>query len=186
MDRFWLLTSTTYGNWLPGDPRGFVGTTKTLLGVSSIRNLPGTEHDRDNLRLRNFARSTLKGPPILLSLAQACVMHSQFHETAAHKGWMLSAVGIMANHIHLVVGVPGDPDPETVLGVFKSYGSRALNRNWQRPESEMWWTESGSKRKLRDEAAVLAAVEYVRNQAWPLVIWIAGENPRPQRPSGMK
>jgi hypothetical protein len=24
MDRFWLLTWTMYGNWLLGDPRGFV------------------------------------------------------------------------------------------------------------------------------------------------------------------
>ena len=23
--RYWLLTSTTYGTWLPGDERGFVG-----------------------------------------------------------------------------------------------------------------------------------------------------------------
>ena len=24
MDRYWLLTWTTYGTWLPGDARGFV------------------------------------------------------------------------------------------------------------------------------------------------------------------
>ncbi len=25
MDRYWFLTWTTYGPWLPGDRRGFVG-----------------------------------------------------------------------------------------------------------------------------------------------------------------
>jgi hypothetical protein len=25
VDRYWLLTNTSYGNWLPGDRRGFVG-----------------------------------------------------------------------------------------------------------------------------------------------------------------
>src|SRR5947209_816005 len=25
MDRYWFLTWTTYGTWLPGDARGFVG-----------------------------------------------------------------------------------------------------------------------------------------------------------------
>jgi len=85
----------------------------------------------------------------------------------------------MANHVHLVVGVPGDPEPDTLLGDFKSYGSRALNRNFGRPQSDTWWTESGSKRKLRDESAVLAAVEYIRHQQNPLLIWIAGENPPP-------
>jgi hypothetical protein len=25
MDRYWLLTNTLYGTWLPGSERGFVG-----------------------------------------------------------------------------------------------------------------------------------------------------------------
>jgi hypothetical protein len=28
MDRFWLLTWTTYGTWLPGDERGFVSEVR--------------------------------------------------------------------------------------------------------------------------------------------------------------
>jgi hypothetical protein len=32
---------------------------------------------------------------------------------------------------------------------------------------------------LRDESTVLAAIEYVRNQPSPLLIWIAGEDPPP-------
>src|SRR5437763_1061534 len=28
MDRYWLLSSTFYGNWLPGDPRGFVSRVR--------------------------------------------------------------------------------------------------------------------------------------------------------------
>ena len=73
---------------------------------------------------------------------------------------------------HLVVGVPGDPDPSDVLGDFKSYGSRPLNRRWGKPASGTWWTEGGSKRKKADDAATLQAIRYVRDQENPLVVWL--------------
>jgi hypothetical protein len=79
----------------------------------------------------------------------------------------------MANHVHIVLGVPGDPDPEDLLRDFKAYGSRALNKRWPRPESDTWWTESGSKRKLPNETAVLAAIRYVIEQEHPLLVWTA-------------
>jgi len=179
IDRYWLLTSTTYGNWLPGDSRGFVSEFEGAHGVKALQNIPDTEYARDIPSLQEFARNQLTGPPISLNAAQAEVIFRQFCETATHRNWELRAVGIMATHIHLVVGVFGDPDPGKVLGDFKSYASRALNRQWSKPPSETWWTERGSTRKLRNELAELAAIEYVRNQSNPLLIWIAGENSRP-------
>jgi REP element-mobilizing transposase RayT len=179
MDRYWLLTSTTYGNWLPGDPRGFVSEFEDSRGVKVLQNVPGTEYAKDIPKLREFARGQLKGAPIFLNAAKADAMLRQFYETASRRKWKLCAVGIMATHIHIVVGVMGDPDPDKVLGDFKSYASGALNKKWGKPLSETWWTERGSTRKLRDEAAVLAAIEYVRNQPSPLLIWIAGEDPPP-------
>ena len=81
----------------------------------------------------------------------------------------------MRNHIHLVVGVPDDPDPATLLRDFKAYASRALNRRWGKPTSGTWWTQSGSRRVLRGEPAVVAATEYVRSQRGAVVTWIAEE-----------
>jgi REP element-mobilizing transposase RayT len=97
----------------------------------------------------------------------------QFQETEVYRGWRLFAVAIMANHCHLVVGVPGDPEPEVLLRDFKSYGSRRLNSRWPKPASGTWWTESGSRRKLATEEAVLAAIQYVVEQLYPLLIWNA-------------
>ncbi|MBW3597099.1 MAG: transposase [Planctomycetes bacterium] len=173
MDRHWLLTSTTYGKWLPGDVRGFVSNVRDGPGREVRHNIPGTPYDADMPGLRRFAVQKLRGPPVRFVKGQAEVLLGQFQETAAHRGWMLLAVAIMSNHVHLVVGVPGDPDPETLLRDFKSYGSRALNRRWSKPVSDTWWTESGSKRKLANEAAILAAVRYVIEQEFPLVLWTA-------------
>jgi REP element-mobilizing transposase RayT len=140
--------------------------------VKAIHSIPGTPYDADVPRLAEFAANRLKCPPIRLDAAQAETLLAQFQETAGHRQWLLLAVAVMANHTHLVVGVPGDPEPSEILRDFKSYGSRALNRGWPRPASDTWWTESGSKRKLAGEAEVMAAVRYVQEQDFPLVVWI--------------
>src|SRR5581483_7649334 len=85
----------------------------------------------------------------------------------------LVGVAIMVNHLHLLVGVLGDPSPERVEGDFKSYGSRALSRRFGKPVSGTWWTASGSKRKLPDEKALVCALDYIRRQYQPLLLWFA-------------
>ncbi len=47
MDRYWLLTWTCYGHWLPGDSRGFVGNVLNDLGERVVHNLPGTPYAAD-------------------------------------------------------------------------------------------------------------------------------------------
>ena len=173
MDRYWLLTSTTYGTWLPGDPRGFVSEMRDSHRAKILHNIPGTPYDADEALLSGYVETKLKGPPITLSAAQAEALLGQFQETANHRRWLLLAVAIMANHFRIVVGVEGDPEPGRILGDFKSYGSRKLDRGWRRPVSATWWTQDGSKRKLETEANVLAAVRYVEEQEFPLVIWVA-------------
>ena len=171
IDRYWFLTWTTYGTWLPGDDRGFVGLGPDETGQLVYHNQFGTPPASPNERLRQSAERSLKSPPIVLNLAQAKALFEQFQETATIRRWLLIAVGIMHTHLHLVAGVPGDPDPEKILGDFKAYGSRCLNQTWGQPPSETWWTTGGSKRKLADERAVEAVVQYIRQHPNPLLIW---------------
>jgi hypothetical protein len=79
----------------------------------------------------------------------------------------------MANHVHLVVGVPGDPDPSALLRDFKSYASRALNLRDRRSVKPRWWTEQGSKRKIADWDNLETVLRYVREQAYALDVWDA-------------
>jgi REP element-mobilizing transposase RayT len=176
MDRYWLLTWTAYGSWLPGDARGFVGDVREEGGDKVRHNTPGTRCDADMPGLRRFAQEAMTAAPVRLSLEQARVLAEQFRETARFRGWELLALAVMANHVHLVVGVPGDPDPEKLLGDFKAYATRALNHGWGRRPNGRWWTQSGSKRKLSSAEAVHDAVVYVsERQPYPLVTW-AGTN----------
>jgi REP element-mobilizing transposase RayT len=122
--------------------------------------------------LKQSAQEQLRGEVIRINGAQAEVLLAQFRETAGVRGWWLHAVAIMANHVHWVVSVPGDPDPEKILGDFKAWGSRALNQRWGKPASETWWTAGGSKRRRKTRQALLESIEYVRTQEYPLVVWL--------------
>lgn len=172
MDRYWLLTTTTYGTWLPGDARGFVSPVRDRSGAEVTHNAPGTPYDRDIPQWERVASGKVRGGPVFLTQEHADVLLAQFQETARHHGWDLAAVAIMAGHVHVVVGVDGDPDPGKVLGDLKAYGSRALNRRCPRPASGTWWTESGSNRKLPDARAIDAAIRYIQSQPKPLAVWV--------------
>jgi hypothetical protein len=56
MDRTWLLTSTTYGTWLPGDPRQFVGGTRAADGSKVLNNGPGAPYALAIPPLHDYAR----------------------------------------------------------------------------------------------------------------------------------
>jgi len=170
-DRYWFLTWTTYGTWLPGDQRGFVSDVESDDGTTIRHNVPGTEYDANMPDLEAHAASLLKADSVRLSKVQAELLLDQLLETADFRQWTLFAVSIMANHCHVVVGVPGDPDPEKLLGDLKSYGSRILNRTGHTVPHDKRWTKSGSKRKLPDDQAVLNTIQYTIDQEFPLVVW---------------
>jgi len=72
--------------------------------------------------------------------------------------------------------VPGDPDPRLILETLKSWATRALKKSRPLPPNGTFWTSKGSKRKLRDEQALEAAVLYiVKKQPNPLAVWYAPE-----------
>src|SRR5437762_13625554 len=93
MDRYWLLTNTCYGNWLPGDARGFVGHVWDHRPEESaedrriVHDLPGTPYDEAMPGLEVAARQRMRGSPIHLTLAHAEVVLAQFQETARFLKW---------------------------------------------------------------------------------------------------
>jgi REP element-mobilizing transposase RayT len=180
--RWWLLTSTTYGTWLPGDVRGSVtsvrdyrpsdGTTDTRVEHDQV----GDAWEAELPQLRSSAVRLMKAEQVRLTADQAVSVVESFCTTVEFRGWRLLAVAVMNNHFHAVVGTPTDVDPTKLLGVFKAYASRPLNERFRKPASGTWWTKSGSTRKLSDDSAVDAAVAYVLwKQDFPLVTWSPSE-----------
>jgi REP element-mobilizing transposase RayT len=116
-------------------------------------------------------RAHLTSPSVLLESAQADVVITQLRMVAADRGWFIFACAVMSNHVHLVVGVNGDPDPANLLRDFKRSTSRALSRLAPEAPAHPWWTQSGSRRKLPGEPHVRAAVNYVMQQWHPLALY---------------
>jgi REP element-mobilizing transposase RayT len=176
--RAWLLTNTTYGTWLPGDPRGSVTSVRNRRPGEEAtpfrieHDIPGEPWEEAIPALQRSALESMKGPPIYLDLEKAQAVLSQFQETATVRAWTLRAVAIMRNHFHIVVQVSGDPAPRKILADFKAYASRTLNCRYGKPPSETWWTTNGSKRKLPNDQALTAALHYVLyKQSHPLLVW---------------
>ena len=117
----------------------------------------------------------MSGPPIELQPAQSVDLLEQFQETAEYRGWELLTAAVLSNHIHLVVGVDGDPDGGDILGDFKSYASRRLNRLYGARLNGSWWAESGSRRVLKREHDLIEAVRYVARQKGAFLVWVSSK-----------
>lgn len=170
-DRCWLITSTTAGSRLPGDPRGITGTLRSLRGKRTRHNRLHEPLAPPQPDLQAYARNQMSGDSVLLEPAHAIALVQQFQDTCTHRSWHLLAAAVMPDHFHCVVGVPADPAPDQILQALKMWGSRRLNQLYGSRACGRWWTRSGSTRKLPHVQAVLAAIRYVLDQPNPLHVW---------------
>src|SRR5688572_2026107 len=124
MDRHWFFTWRTYGTWLPGEG-GFVGNYVTDAGLRVKDNRYGDLPGPSMPALAAYAAEVMNQPPVYLSKPHADRIFDQLHETACYRKRVIDAVAILSDHVHLVFGTPGDPDPGDMLEDWKAYASRA-------------------------------------------------------------
>jgi REP element-mobilizing transposase RayT len=174
----WLLTSTTYGTWLPGDNRGSVTSVRDYRATDRTTKVR-VEHDQPGepwepaiKGLQRSATALIAQSPVLLTAEQSQIVCDQFVETAKVREWRLLAAAVMANHFHMVVSADARIDSTKVLGDFKAWESRALTQYSGNRAAGRWFTTGGSRRPLKDDRAVEAAVNYVlRRQQGVLALY---------------
>jgi hypothetical protein len=172
--RHWLITWTCYGTRLPGAAAGFVGNVRESDGTQVTHNVPGTPCDADMPLLEAYVRRHMSGSPVQMEQRDAEAMIRQYQETARIRGWILQAASVMVDHTHVVISVPGDPDPQSILETLKSWATRALKKHRPIPANGTYWTAKGSRRKLPGDQAVREAVIYVvEKQPNPLAVLYA-------------
>ncbi len=157
-----LVSSTTYGNWLPGDARGYVDEHDDY----------GTPFDVPSAQLHRSAKESMKESTVLLNTDQAEIVLQRWRETVDELDGQLVVVAIMGNHFHFVAIFSGKITKAKLLQFFKTRASRALNQKFGK---RTWWTDSGSVRYSFDEAAFRARIAYVKKQHNPLALWINPE-----------
>ena len=157
-----FITWTSYGTWLPGDPRGYVSNTLREDGAfESKRNQRSTPYSRNDPTTFAAARRIQKHNTVWLNTAQALTTAEALKKAAQERNWFIIRAAIMANHIHTLTTNCPDDGP-AVRRIFKGVTSAELSDKAGRPGR--WWTRGGSNRYLHDQSAINAVECYIREQ----------------------
>ena len=101
----YFITFTTYGTWLHGRDPG---------SVDRQHNTPETPFLPVNPDVEESRRQAMRQEPYLLDEARRGVVLRTIHEVAKHRRWVLWAVHVRTNHIHIVVTAsPDNTRPKT-------------------------------------------------------------------------
>ena len=161
---------STYGFWLPNDPRGswsdyirrwellrFGRATKTTLRRSLARD----EHD---IPARLAAKGSLQHPPVLFTGQQALAVARVFAHAGAEAGYVFHACSILPEHVHLVIARHERPI-ERIVAHLKARATQNLKGEGFHPPTAppSPWGRKGWNVYLNTPAAVLRAMEYVRD-----------------------
>ena len=150
---------TTYGTWLPNDPRGSYSKAvynAELAALGEVRyGRQDPQPDRRTLRLFQVAaRPALARPEFRMDGAARSVVAAAFPDVVRRLGLAVRACAIMEDHVHVVV-MRSRHRIEYIVNQLKGGATRALGLE-RTP-----WTHGGWKVFLNDEAALGAAVAYV-------------------------
>jgi len=147
----YLLTFHTYGTWLHGDDRGSIDRKSN--------NIPGTPMlPTDQVRVYK-ERGRLKQPPVTFNSSQCISIDSTIKDVIAYNKWILHAVNVRTEHLHLVV--TAIKSPEVVVNSLKSWCTRRMREQglWEKELSP--WSRHGSTRYLWNEVEIAEACRYV-------------------------
>jgi REP element-mobilizing transposase RayT len=129
---------STYGFWLPNDPRGswsnFVGSWDLFrygpaTRTTETRSLAHREHDRDS---RKAAKEALKYTPVQFTGLQARAVARGFASYVQRARVPVWACAILPDHVHMVVGRPRMPVERLVIQL-KGDATRQLVREGIHP-----------------------------------------------------
>jgi REP element-mobilizing transposase RayT len=167
---------STYGFWLPNDPRGswsdFVGSWELFRygGATKTNETRSLAHNRHDRELRKAAKQVLKYPPVKFSGLQARAVARGFAGYVRRTGFPVWACAIMPDHVHLVVGKPRMRVEQLVIQL-KGEATRQLEREGIHPlggskvkgaRMPKCWVR-GEWKVFLDAEDVPRAIRYVEN-----------------------
>jgi REP element-mobilizing transposase RayT len=86
-------------------------------------------------------------------------------EVAEHRSWIVHALAVRSNHVHVVV--TAEITPENAMNSFKSWATRRMVEAGALPKGTKTWSRQGSTRYLWTPAALEAACRYVNDGQEP-------------------
>lgn len=133
-----MITTTSYGTWLPGDLRGYVRDGQILPGEP---------------KLLDQSKALLSQAPVYFSHPQIIVLDHAIRAAADEFDYVLSDLSIESWHLHWIVDHGFDPVPDMV-GRLKTRMRQMIRRG-------RIWTEGYCHRCLHDADEILIARQYI-------------------------
>ena len=114
----------------------------------------------------------MQQPPYRLDPDGRQVVLTALRQHCEHRCWNLPAANVRTNHVHVVV--EAEVQPERVMVGFKSYASRALNRQGRDVPDRRRWARHGSTRWLFQDRDFSKAIQYaIKSQGAPMALFVA-------------
>src|SRR5437762_1848655 len=111
----YFITFRCYGTWLHGDARGSMDPRHNLYREPPL--LPNVVRERS-------ARDRMKHAPTELTSAMRGVVDRSIREHAIEKDWIVHALSVRTNHVHVVASA--DLRPEQIMAAMKARATRVL------------------------------------------------------------
>jgi len=146
-----LITFRTYGTWLHGDERG---------SVNRFRNAYGTRRLPAEKKWIKVNTQRLKREAVILNAAQRKSVEKAIRETCTKRGWILLAINVRTNHVHIVVSI-GEGSSSRALNAFKANATRVMKVDGCWTLAETPWVDKGSRRFLWNARSVERAIDYI-------------------------
>ncbi len=160
---------STYGFWLPNDPRGsgstYVGLKNLYVQygpatrVTCDRSVARRDHDR---AARLAAKRLLPRAPVRLTGLMAREVARGVAEYAMSSGVLIYACSVLPTHVHLVTST-GRLPAEKLLVQFKGAATHRLRCAGMWAGEEKVWSRGGRHRFIDSVAYLRRAIAYVRD-----------------------
>ena len=157
----YLITFSTYGTHLRGDPRG---------SHDHVRN-GNRSFIPPNAALETWHRKNLRhAARVLSSPEERVIVRDVVVKVCAFRRWFLYALHVRREHIHAIAD---SGDPRRMLNDWKAYATRALRTAGLATQGEPVWTRGGSVHIIKPDQ-LSGAVRYVlEKQGTPMELYSA-------------
>ena len=180
---------TTYGFWLPNDPRGswsayvWAPRLRPFGPAAKVSSRRSFAHDSHDHVLRIEAKQALKRRAVVFSAEQMARVGAGFADAVRDADYCIYACAILLEHVHMVVArharkiemiaahLRGRANLKLIDAGLHPFQNE-FNRKCERPSP---WTEHPWPVYIDDEAHLRCAVRYVEENpvkaGWPRQQW---------------
>jgi hypothetical protein len=147
----YFLTFTTHGTWLHGTDKGFGS-------VDVEHNRYGSPFIAPDSQRLVEEKQRMVDAVYLLDEPRRKVVCDAIVVIAREKEWLLWAVHVRSNHVHVVI--TAEREPGRLMADLKARASAALTKAGFESADRRRWTRHGSTRHLFSEEAISERILY--------------------------